>query len=239
MNTNRKQTMTLIAAAIATTIITAGAAEAKTNFLGGIHFNAGLPQGEFKDRIDTEAFGASGQIFYSPDSSPVAVGLDFGLSNYGSVSREEAFGPHIPDVHVDVKTLNNFAQGFFVVRGQTPGGPIQVYGDALVGFNYLYTESKVTGVDGGGDVASSNNQDDTAFACGLGAGVLAPIWTRGTDSKKIDQVSIDCGARYIWGGQADYLKEGSLQRDANGVSYVPIHSRTNLTQVRLGVTARF
>jgi hypothetical protein len=239
MNKNRKHTRTLIAAAAAMMFFAVGTAGAKTDFLAGVHFDAGLPQGEFNDRIDTEAFGASGQIFYAPDTSPVAVGVDLGWSNYGDVSRKEPFGPHIPDVQVKVETMNNFVQGFFVLRGQVPRGPLQVYGDALVGFNYLYTESKVTNNDGMDDVASSTNQDDTAFACGLGGGVMAPVWSCKSESKHVEQVSIDCGARYIWGGQADYLKEGSLHRDGNGVSFEPLHSRTNLTQVRLGVTARF
>jgi hypothetical protein len=238
MNSTRKHTLTLIAAALATTLF-AGASSARTNFLGGVHFNAGLPQGEWNDRIDTEAYGVSGQIFYSPDSSPVAVGLDLGWSNYGYQSRKEQFGPHIPDVNVKVETMNNFVQGFFVLRGQVPRGPLQVYGDALVGFNYLYTESKVADNEDWGDIASTTNQDDTAFACGLGAGVMAPLWRHRGESKGVEQVLVDCGARYIWGGQADYLKKGSLQHDDNGVSFETMRSRTNLTQVRLGVTARF
>jgi hypothetical protein len=238
MNSTNKHARTLIAAVIGLSL-SAGACAARTDFLGGIRFNAGLPQGAWEDRIDTEAFGASGQIFYAPDTSPVAIGLDLGWSNYGSDSREEPFGPAIPDVTVKVENWNNFVQGFFVLRGQVPRGPLQVYGDALVGFNYLYTESKVTDDDGGHDIASTTNQDDTAFACGLGGGVLAPVWQRSGDHRGVEQVSIDVGARYIWGGQAEYLKEGSIQRENGRVSFETIESRTNLTQVHLGVSARF
>lgn len=238
MPTTRNQIQAWITAAIIASI-SATAAHAGSNFLGGVRLNAGLPQGEWSDRIDTEAFGAAVQCFYAPDSSPVAVGFDLGWSNYGSESREEAFAPHIPEVTVDVETWNNFAQGFFVLRGQIPRGPIQVYGDALVGFNYLYTESKVTDDRGGDDIASTTNQEDTAFAYGLGGGALVPVWQRTNGARGIQQVSIDLGARYIWGGQAEYLKEGSLHRENGRVSFETIESRTNLTQVHLGVTTRF
>jgi hypothetical protein len=237
MHTTRRFAHTLVAAAIATSLFT-GVGIAKTDFMGGLRFNAGFPAGEWKDRIDTEAFGAAGQIFYSPEASPFAIGLDIGWSNYGTTSREEPFNPNIPEVQVDVETWNNFAQGFVVLRAQSPQGPLQVYGDALAGFNYLYTESKVGDHDGE-DVASTTNQDDTAFACGLGAGVFVPVWRSTGESKWIEQVSIDLGTRYIWGGQAEYLKEGSLHSANGKVSFETIESRTNLTQVHLGVTARF
>jgi hypothetical protein len=247
MNSINKHFQTLVAPAFVASVFAvvltaafAGASAAHTNFLGGVHFDAGLPQGEWKDKIGTDhSLGGSAQIFYSPDSSPMAVGLDFGWSNYGSQSRQEAFGPHIPDVTVNVKTWNNFVEGFFTLRGQVPRGPLQLYGDALIGFNYLYTETTVGDSDGWDGIASTVNQDDTAFAYGLGAGVMAPLWQRKAESKGIEQVSIDAGARYVWGGRAEYLKEGALQHDNGQVSYVTTASRTNLAQLRLGVTARF
>lgn len=238
MNSTRKLTRSFIIAAFVTSLV-AAASHAGSNFLGGVRFNAGLPQGEWNDRIDTEAYGAAAQIFYAPDTSPVAIGLDLGWSNYGSDSREEAFGPHIPDVTVDVESMNNFAQGFFVLRGQIPRGPLQAYGDALIGFNYLYTETTVGDDDEGDDIASTTNQDDTAFAFGLGGGIMTPVWQCSAGDKGVQQVSIDLGARHIWGGEAEYLKEGSIHRENGRVEFETIESRTNLTQVHLGVTARF
>lgn len=238
MNSIRKNFIRLIVAALVTSIAVT-ASHAGSNFLGGARFNAGLPQGEWYEEIDTEAYGAAAQVFYAPDTSPVAIGLDVGWSNYGWDSREEAFGPHIPDVTVEVETMNNFLQGFFVLRGQIPRGPVQAYADALIGFNYLYTETTVGDDDKGHDIASTTNHDDTAFAFGLGGGVMTPVWQREGGGKGVQQVSIDLGARYIWGGEASYLREGSIRRENGRVNYETMESRTNLTQISLGVSARF
>lgn len=238
MKRSRRVATTIIAATLITSL-SAGAVFAETDFMGGLRLSAGFPTGEWNDKIDTEAFGAAGQIFYSPERSPFAIGLDLGWSNYGTTSREEPFNDNIPEVTVDVETWNNFAQGFLVLRGQTPKGPLQVYGDALVGLNYLYTESTVKDDDDEDDIASTTNQDDAALAYGLGAGVLAPVWRSQGERKGIEEVSLDFGTRYIWGGQAEYLKEGSLHSENGKVRFETIESRTNLTQVHLGVTARF
>ena len=238
MNSIRKHFIHLIVAALFASFAVA-TSHAGSNFLGGARFNAGLPQGDWNEQIDTEAYGAAAQIFYAPDTSPVAIGLDLGWSNYGSDSRDEVFGPHIPDVTVEVETMNNFVQGFFVLRGQVPRGPVQAYADALIGFNYLYTETTVGDDDEGDDIASTTNQDDTAFAFGLGGGVMTPVWQRADGGKGVQQVSIDLGARYIWGGEAEYLREGSIHRENGRVSFETVESRTNLTQISLGVSTRF
>ena len=211
---------------------------AQSDFVGGVHFNTGLPQGELDDQIGKDAYGLGGQIFYAPSRSPLALGLDVSWLNYGNETRREPFSTTIPDVTVDVETQNNVVQGFLVLRGQMPRGPIQLYGDALLGLNYLYTETRIKDTDGWSeDVASSTNQEDVALAYGFGGGVMIPVWTGRSDG--VQQVLIDSGVRYIQGGEAEYLKEGSIRRDGGRVSFDTIRSRTDMVKLHLGVSLRF
>jgi len=216
---------------------------AGTNFVGGIHFNTGLPQEQLEDQIGRNAYGIGGQIFYAPSTSPFAVGLDLCWMNYGVESRREPFSTTIPDVEVDVETWNNVVQAFFVLRGQMPRGPIQLYADALIGLNYLFTETKIQ--DTGNvveSVISSTNRDDTAFAYGFGGGVMVPVYTGMRASGDEDdrfEVSLDAGARYLRGDEAEYLKKGSIRRSDGKVTFDSLESRTDIVRLHVGVAVRW
>lgn len=214
---------------------------AGTRFLAGLHFNTGFPQGELEDQIERDAYGLDGEIFYAPSASPFAVGLDLSWMNYGSETRNEPFSTTIPDVTVDVTTTNNVVQAFFVFRAQIPRGPVQPYGDALVGLNYLFTETKISDEDEIGDIASTTNRDDTAFAYGFGGGIMVPVYTRLGSERGGGplEVLIDAGARYVKGDEAEYLKEGSIRRSNGKVVFDSIRSRTDLTRFHIGATVRF
>jgi hypothetical protein len=55
----------------------------------------------------------------------------------------------------------------------------------------------------------------------------------------VSDVYVDLGARYIFGGEAEYLKEGSV-RNVNGrVAYDILKSDTDLLEFQIGVTVRF
>jgi hypothetical protein len=211
---------------------------AQTKFAGGLHFAAGFPQGDFKDQLDRNAYGISGQIFYSPQKSPLALGLELSYMNYGNEKRREPFSTTIPDVTVEVSTSNNLVQGFLILRGQMPKGPIRLYGDVLVGLNYLFTETSISDPDEGEDIASTTNQDDAVFAYGAGGGVLAQVYGSKPERRPL-QVLLDCGLRYVMGGEAEYLKKGSIRREEGVVTYDLIKSETNMIRLHVGVMVRF
>lgn len=240
--TKRNLGIKLIIATVAVLYLCTGSIAAQTNFMGSLHFNMGLPQGELKDQIDANAYGFGGQIFYTPRKSPIAIGLEVDWMNYGSETREEPFSTTIPDVTVDVETTNNVLQGFLVLRGQMPTGSVELYGDALLGINYLFTETSISGTGFDfEDVVSSTNFDDAAFAYGIGGGLMVPVYERKKEAGKGGPVKvyIDGGARYIFGGEAEYLKKGSIRRTNGTVSFDAIKSKTDLVKIHLGVAVRF
>ena len=230
----------ILAVMVAVIIVSAAGASAKQNFMGGLHFNAGFPTGDFKDQIDKNAYGIGGQFFYSPSPSPFAIGVEVGFMNYGNEKRTEPFSLTVPDVTVDVTTSNNIVQGFLIFRGKMPAGPIRPYADALVGFNYLFTETKISDASDGDEVASSTNQDDAVFAYGFGGGVMVPIYKTPADKAKAITVSLDAGARYVIGGEAEYLKKGSIERPSPGVvTHEVIKSKTDMVRMHIGVVVSF
>ena len=216
------------------------AVSAQTFMCGGLHFNAGFPKGELDEQLDRNAYGIGGQLFISPQQSPLAFGVDLNWMNYGNESRREPFSTTIPDVTVKVETTNNIVQGFFVLRLGMPSGPIQPYGDGLIGFNYLFTETSIKDADDPSEeVASSYNRTDAAFAYGFGGGVMFRVYSGMMQKDRPIHIFLDCGLRYIWGGEAEYLKEGSIARVNGAVVYDFLQSRTDLMRLHVGVMGRF
>ncbi len=241
MKTASKTIITLTAMVLIL-IASATANPTTTRWAGGMHFNSGLLQGDLKDQIGNDAYGLDGQIFYTPKTKPFAIGLDLSWMNYGSETRREPFSTTIPDVTVDVTTSNSIVQALFVLRRRVPAGRVQLYGDALVGLNYLYTRTNISNTGGEiENIAGHTNQDDAAFAYGIGGGALLSLYTRNV--KKVFrsplQILLDAGVRYVRGGEAEYLKEGSIQRDDGNVTFETMKSRTDMVKVYAGVLVRF
>jgi hypothetical protein len=212
---------------------------AKTNFQGGLSFIAGFPQGEFKDNVDQNGFGIGGEFLYSPSTSPLGIGVSLGFMNYGEESRREPFSTTIPDVEVEVKTTNNILLGHLLLRAQVKQGPIRPYIDGLVGFNYLFTKTKIQDVDDKEEIASSTNLDDGVFSYGAGGGVMLRLYTGKTKKAKTWSILLDLCFRYIIGGEAEYLKEGSIKRVNGKVVFDKIQSKTDILTTHLGVTVEF
>ncbi len=230
----------ILTAAIFSIVLCAAVSSAQTNFAGGIHFNVGFPQGELKDQIERNAYGIGGQFFYSPQRSLLALGVELGWMNYGQENRREPFSSTIPDVTVEVQTSNNIVQAFVVLRAKMPQGAIQPYGDVLVGFNYLFTETKIKDADDPAEeVASSTNRDDAAFAYGFGGGVMVSVYAEKTGDGHPINVLIDGGVRYVLGQEAEYLKEGSIRRESGAVEYDLIKSKTDMLRLHVGIMVRF
>jgi hypothetical protein len=220
-------------------LVVARPALAKTNFQGGLNFMAGFPQGDFKDNVDENGFGIGGEFLYSPSTTPLAFGVSLGFMNYGEESRREPFSTTIPDVEVEVKTTNNIVVGHLIFRAQVKQGPIRPYVDGLVGFNYLFTETKIEDVDDEVEIASSTNLDDGVFSYGIGGGVMLRLYTGKTKKAKTWSILLDLRFRYIVGGEAEYLKEGSIKRVNGKVVFDKIQSKTDILTTQLGVTVVF
>lgn len=212
---------------------------------GGLDVVVAIPQGAFADRLDgTVGFGLSGEFVAHIPNTPVGVGIEGGFVVYGQERIRTGFGPGpLNRVQVDVVTSNNILLGHLLLRLQPPSGAFRPYADALVGVNYLFTESRIEDVDFNDDrdIASSTNFDDAAFSYGIGGGVMAQVYHGHSEgSGRPYAIFVDTRLRYLFGGEADYLREGAIEADADGDPiYHVTRSSTDLLLPQLGVTVRF
>jgi len=201
----------------------------------GAYFTITLPRGEFEEHVEKNGYGLTGQALFSVPGSPVAVGASFGGVIYGRETREEPFSLTIPDVTVDVETSNYIILGHAVLRIQAPSGPFRPYADGVIGFHYLFTQTSIESREE--NVATDTNFDDGVLSYGVGGGVMFQIYAGGSSSPV--NVYADAGARYLRGGKARYLKEGSIRREDGVVLYDIEESETDLLVWNIGVTVQF
>jgi hypothetical protein len=89
------------------------------------------------------------------------------------------------------------------------------------------------------EIASTTNQSDIAFSYGGGGGVKVKVYQNEKDDGKLLSVLIDLRVRYIFGGKAEYLKEGSVRIQGGRAYYDTYKSKTDLLLGQLGVSVVF
>ena len=148
-------------------------------------------------------------------------------------SRREPWSLTIPDVFVDVDRTNNLLNFHIVFEVGMPSGRIRPYIQGLFGGNYLYTQTSVSGEYGQQNIASTTNFEDWAWSYGVGGGIA--ILLGGDPVTEQGAVYLDLKGRYLFGSEADYLKEGSMQIVNSRVIYNPSQSKTDLLTLHAGV----
>ena len=207
---------------------------------GGLAFSVGVPQGEFGDQVDQLGFGLNLFGAVGLPGTPFMIGLDGGYMLYGHERRNEPFSTTIPDVTVDVVTDNNIATGHVFVRLSPDIPVIRPYADALIGFKYLFTETRIKDeLFDDNEIARSTNFSDTALSYGFGGGLQYRLFNGAGRAEGPASVYLDLGARYVIGSEAAYLEEGSIRRENGQVTFDVTKSETTLLNLKLGVTVKF
>ena len=207
----------------------------------------GVPVGGLRQNVGTGG-GIRLSLAGWMDQRPVLLGLDVGFFGYGHVEEEVPFSSTVgPRVPVEVSTSNNVLQTHLTARLQSRTGRFRPYAEALAGFKYLFTRSRVDEDDFGGnlgdEVASSTNFDDFALSGGVGAGIDIQVYRQDNPAKEVRRVDLHLGVQYLLGQEAEYLTEGALS-DQNGNGQLDRseldvrRSRTTFLQPTFGVTIR-
>ncbi len=210
----------------------------------GIAFSAGLPQSEFEETLNDEGFGVDGLLAFRLGESPFSLGAEFGYLIYGSESRNVPFSQTIPDVYVDVETSNNILQSFVFLRAQNDKGAIRPYLDGLLGFNYLFTRTSIqdNSFFEEEEIAATTNYDDFAFSYGGGGGIMIRLHDPDPDAEPYDkraEIMLDLRLRYLYGGEAEYLRQGGIERIDGEVFLDPVRSQTDLLTFNIGLAFVF
>jgi len=209
-----------------------------------LYLTVGAPQGDFKQNVNRPGYGLSGFAGYGLGRTPLMFGASLGVIVYGSESRREPFSTTIPDVTVDVVTNNNILFGHLIVQLKSNRGPFRPYLEGLFGFNYLFTETRIENPsEPGEEIASTTNFRDFTWSYGAGGGLMFKVAERvpeeGEWKKRKIRLFVDVKVRYLFGGEAEYLKEGSIRRQGTEVTFDVSRSRTDLFSFHLGAFAEF
>lgn len=200
-----------------------------------INLSLAIPQGEFGEQVDNLGFGLGGEfLILSPKpNSPFGFGFNLGYYIYGIERRREPWSITIPDVYLDVERTNNIFNFHVLFQIGLPGGKFRPYIEGLFGGEYLYTQTSVKGSYNNIDIASSTNFDDWGWSYGAGAGFS--ILLSGDPETELNAIYLDLKARYLFGSEAVYLKEGAVEVSDGQVRYHPSVSKTDLITVHAGV----
>lgn len=198
----------------------------------------GAPQKEYKTQLgDRLGFGVGGMFGVRLADSPVMIGVDMGFMNFGIETRDEPLSTTIPDIRVEVENSYNLFHGDLLLRLIAPQTTVRPYLDGLVGFNYFYTETVLRERGGFVDepaLLRDTNFRDTSLSYGFGAGIQFKVYNVDGNS-----VYVHLNSRYMFGREAEYLREGSIIRENGNVTFDVVQSTTDLLYFKLGVTVGF
>jgi hypothetical protein len=215
--------------------------------IGGM---VGAPRGAFADNIPHPGGGFVISYGSRLPYVPIVVGMELGYFLYGFNFRQEPFRILIPDVRLEVTTLNSILMPKLFLRIQPDVGLIRPYMEGLIGMQWLVTTTTVDR-DGG-----YFEEDDTflrtidaldiAYNYGFGGGMMFRLYDeRGTGTsstwgnRSYRSVWLDMRVRYLEGSQAEYLDTGTVRRVSGRASYDVLNSRTDMITVYLGLSMDF
>jgi hypothetical protein len=119
-----------------------------------------------------------------------------------------------------------------------PSGSFRPYLELLFGGAYLFTETSINS-RGNEEVASSTNFDDFAWNYGAGGGLLINLYSPENSEGNFEALFLDLKVRYLFGTEAEYLKEGSIVIQNGNAYYDVSKSKTDLLLAQLGVMVSF
>lgn len=209
------------------------------------------PQGPFRQNVDRIGWGVQFAGSYRFDRTPISLGAEFAFHNYGIDSRDEPLSSTIPDLTVQVDNSYNQLALLLAARAEPyTTGAVRPYLQALWGTNYFFTETTISNRFGADDepIARDTNIDDWAMTWGGGAGVQIQLYQTesqvfggvGEEMKTVPtKIFLNLGARYLYGNEATYLKEGSVSVSNGQVTYDTSRSKTDMVIYQIGVTVKF
>ncbi|MDX1623551.1 MAG: hypothetical protein R3199_06190 [Gemmatimonadota bacterium] len=206
-----------------------------------------VPLDEFDDNTDTGFGFQASYVRALHPSRAIAIGATGSFLNYGSAERRVALSPTIPDIRADVETNNNmgFLQG--LIRLKAPLDVVQPYVQGTAGLGFFATTTTLEDIVTDEAVISDTNQSDVTYVWGGGGGMQIHVYTSEqtaemeTAGREPMRVYLDVGAHYLEGGEAEYLREGSLVTDEGrfDLDRRLVESEIELAQVRIGVSFEF
>ena len=210
--------------------------ETKSGFLG---FGLGLllPRGESATKNDNFGFGLDMNGGYQFEGTPIILGGEFLFGQYAGGYEGTAYYDDSSNDKFDISTESNIISLMAYVRFQSDGEYFQPYMEALAGFKVLWTATEYDYTEYWEEEDTDTNIDfsDFVWTYGVGFGFLVPISKSGTGG---ESVFLDFNFKYLFGAEAEYLKDYKFIGDYGYYSFISGKSRTDSYIIRLGVGFR-
>jgi len=202
-----------------------------SRFSVGGSFVVSQPKDEFSHNVGNGYGGQGGVMFHLLRSGLVNLRFDVSGVVY---DKEEKLVPlsETERILFEVTTTNSiitFTAGPEIAR---PAGRVRPY--ANVGYSRLLfrTTSSLKGTSDEVDTTTTNYSDSTD-AWVYSGGVRIPL------GSVESPLTLDLGLRYYRGGEASYLREGSIRDHFDGsISITPLSSRTPMLMYAVGIQFR-
>ena len=219
-------------------------------FQGSLGLMGQFPKGEFKEQGVPTGFGinGSGMLYTNPN---IGFGINFSFGQYGRSSRQIPFNYFTGSVMIEEKTTNSIGGGhmFFRIKPFSKT-KIQPYAEGLIGLKHLTTTTGLYNNEctdnsetsyNDCEIASSTNASDNVFSYGFGAGIDVLL---GQNFNESGDLYFFINGRYLYGGEAKYLKQGDIEFSdpANGPVITTFNwseSATDLLQISFGLLFDF
>ena len=192
------------------------------------------PKGEFATQLDRQGYGGNvGGLFRLDKDGIFSIRADIGGMQYGSETLGVPYLPITGRIALDVETTNTLYWGSIGPQITAPVGRFQPYVNAGVGVMDFTTQTSVRGSDSNYEYASTTNKNDATSAWIFGGGVYVPLGSQNC-------WKLHAGARYFYGGQASYLRQGDIRDNPDGsVTLFPRTSKTDQVTWQLGASYTF
>lgn len=212
----------------------------------GMSFSSGVPMGGFAERVNDPGYGVGLFAGLGLPNLPVVLGAEFSFLTYGRQASSEILHTSIGNVHATLTTTNQVVMGHFLVRIQPRSGAVRPYLDALIGFKNFSTESRLSVPEFDPNdpsatvtIATKTQLADTALSYGIGAGLDVQLRRWQQEEGDSTALYLDVGAGYLFGSEANYLKEGSIRGQGDELVVDVLHSRTDMLVAQIGLKLEF
>lgn len=206
-----------------------------TRFGVGIGFILSEPKEEFDDNVDL-GYGVGAGFNYNIDRAGwLSLRFDSSWLRYGHETKRVPFSQTVGGrILVDVSTSNTIVGVGVGPELAVPRGPVRPYIHAGISGVLFRTVSSVSGIRSTNEpIASTTNLSDWTRAWVVGSGLRVPLGGRDY------RVELDLGWHYHRGGEARYLRKGSIIDNPDGsISINPLRSRTPFMVYSFGIRFR-
>jgi hypothetical protein len=207
--------------------------EMRPRMYAGVALAIAQPRDEFAEYVPVGGGLSAFFRAHVDDTGWVAVRVQGSFINYGNETKRVCFSETVGcRVELDLTTSNNI---FIIGIGPevaVPLGTTRLYGNALAGYSYFWTDSKVGGTVENEPFASTTNYSDGGFAWSFGGGMEIPLG-------RVSQLPIllDLAFSHQGNGRREYLTEGGITDGPGGSIELDVkRTEANFFLWRIGVT---